>query len=436
MKLLSRLRSLHRSERGNVMVVAAACMPIIVGAAAIGVESINLTLAKRQLQRSADSAALAGAYAIVQSKVPADAVDRDLTLNNKLTLSTTRTVENPATWGSPTPHSDTRAVRVVLAMQRSTPFWGLFSHSSTPITVEAKAAYVYLGEFCMVSLTNDTSTGVTFTGNTTMNLGCGVESNSKGTVAVSAGGSASVTASPVAAVGGVPSSGSYASGTTLLPYSPPLSDPFAYLPRAPTPPSDCVSLDLNPNGNSSINWKTNSLGASRSYCIVGSTNGQNAAKIQSNVAFPSDVTVYIQGGTLDIGPATVTGTNVSFVLTTPPGSTTGVANMTMNANAVLNLTAQTTGTYANVLFYQDPRVTSGTTTTINGNSGASLTGAFYFPNGDLSFNGTAGMTITCLQLVALHLSFSGNSTITNSCKSTGPGTGPKSFAGYFVKLVA
>jgi Flp pilus assembly protein TadG len=434
MKSLKRLRSLLRSEGGNVMAVTAALMPLIVGAAAIGVDSINLTLAKRQLQRSADSAALAGAYALVQSMSATTAVDRDLALNNKLTLSTTRTVETPTTWGTPV-KTDSRAVRVALTMNRSTPFWSVFSHSTTPVSVEAKAAYVYLGEFCMVSLTSDTSTGVTFTGNTTMNLGCGVESNSKGSAAISASGSCSVTASPIAGVGGVPSNAAcYASGTKLLPYSPPLADPFAYLPRTPTPPSDCVSIDLSPNGNSSINWKT--LGASRSYCVVGSNNGQNAAKIQSNVTFPSNVTVYIQGGTLDIGPATVSGTNVSFVLTTPPGSTTGVASMTMNANAVLNLTAQTTGTYAGVLFYQDPRVTSGSTTTINGNSGATLTGAFYFPNGDLQFNGTAGMTITCLQLVALHLTFSGNSTITNSCKSTDPGTGPKSFAGYFVKLVA
>jgi len=432
MTISKRFRSLVRSNRGNVMAVTAACMPVIVGAAALGVESINLTLAKRELQRSADAAALAGAYAIVQSKVPADAVDRDLALNNRMTLSTTRTVENPTTWGTPS-HSDTHAVRVVLSANRSTPFWSFFNHSSVPITVEAKAAYVYLGEFCMVSLTTDTSTGVTFQGNTTMNLGCGVESNSKGTTAVSAGGSASVTASPVAAVGGVPSSSSYASGTTLLPYSPPISDPFAYL-GTPSPPADCVRLNLNPQGNQSVSFPA--LGASRSYCITGSTNGNNDAKIQSNITFPSDVTVYVQGGTLDIGPATVSGTNVSFVLTTPSSGNGSVATMSMNANAVLNLTAQETGTYAGVLFYQDRRATTGNTTTINGNSGATLKGAFYFPNGDLTFNGTAGMTLNCLQLVALHLSFSGNSTITNNCPSTNGGTGSHSFAGYFVKLVA
>jgi len=428
-----KLRSLLRSNHGNVMVLAAACMPLIVGAAAIGVDTIQLTLAKRELQRSADAAALAGAYAIVQSMPPAAAVDRDLALNNKITLSTTRTVENPTTWGTPV-KTDSRAVRVVLTAQRSTPFWGLFNHSSTPVSVEAKAAYVYLGEFCMVSLTSDSSVGVTFQGNTTMNLGCGVESNSKGSTAISAGGSASVTASPIAAVGGVPSSSSYASGTTLLPYSPPISDPFSYLPSPATPPSDCVKLNLNPQGNQTVTFPT--LGASRSYCVAGSNNGNNDAKIQSNITFPDDVTVYIQGGTLDIGPATVTGNHVSFVLTTPSNSSSGVAAMSMNANAVLNLTAQTTGTYAGVLFYQDPRVTSGTTTTINGNSGATLKGAFYFPKGDLVFNGNSGMTINCLQLVALHLSFSGSSTITNTCPSTDPTSGVHSFAGYFVKLVA
>src|SRR5438067_10699613 len=113
MKLSRRLRSLRKSERGNVMVIVAACMPLIIGAAAVGVDTIQLTMAKRQLQRAADSAALAGAYALVQSKGVTAAVDRDLTLNNQIPLSTPRVVENAPTVG--TYAGDARAVRVVLS---------------------------------------------------------------------------------------------------------------------------------------------------------------------------------------------------------------------------------------------------------------------------------------------------------------------------------
>src|SRR3546814_8962211 len=53
---------------------------------------------------------------------------------------------------------------------------------------------------------------------------------SRASNAVYAGGSSTVAATPVAAVGGLTSSSNYATGTTLLPYSIPVQDPFAGLP--------------------------------------------------------------------------------------------------------------------------------------------------------------------------------------------------------------
>jgi hypothetical protein len=44
-----------------------------------------------------------------------------------------------------------------------------------------------------------------------------------------------------------------------------------------------------------------------------------------------------------------------------------------------------------------------------------LSGAFYFPSDTLTFNGTSGMTLSCFQMVALRLAFSGNAAITNTC---------------------
>ncbi|HMC92390.1 MAG TPA: pilus assembly protein TadG-related protein, partial [Allosphingosinicella sp.] len=172
-------------------------MPLIIGAAAIGVDTIQLTMTKRQLQRAADSAALAGAYALVQSKPAAAAADRDLLLNNtNITLSATRTVENAPTTGSYT--GDTRAVRVVLSTNRATPFMGFFNRASTAVSVEATAAYVYQGKFCMISLDNVNTTGITFTGSSTVDLGCGVATNSTSSTAIVAAGATKVVASPIA----------------------------------------------------------------------------------------------------------------------------------------------------------------------------------------------------------------------------------------------
>ncbi len=61
------LRRLLRSERGNVLVIGATTIPLIIGAGAVGLDTIQYSLWKRQLQRAADSSAIAGAYALSQS---------------------------------------------------------------------------------------------------------------------------------------------------------------------------------------------------------------------------------------------------------------------------------------------------------------------------------------------------------------------------------
>ncbi len=53
---------LWRNKRGNALAIAAACLPLFVGAAGLATDTIQWTLWKRQLQRAADSAAIAGVY--------------------------------------------------------------------------------------------------------------------------------------------------------------------------------------------------------------------------------------------------------------------------------------------------------------------------------------------------------------------------------------
>src|SRR3546814_14759508 len=88
MRVLEWLNRLHRSERGNVLIVGAASMPLLIGSAALAVDTIQLSLWKRQLQRAADSGAIAGAYAVGQGVDDLDAhVDHDLEKNDRPGLS-------------------------------------------------------------------------------------------------------------------------------------------------------------------------------------------------------------------------------------------------------------------------------------------------------------------------------------------------------------
>lgn len=416
------VKELARNDRGNVLAIGAATLPLLIGAAGLGVDTINLALVKRQLQRSADSGALAGAYAVVQEKPVAASVEHDLALNKKVTV-TTKTIENAPTAGSQT--GNPRAVRVVLAAPRTTPFMSFFGLATPSVYAEATAAVVYTGKFCMVSLEEGTATGIKFWGNTTVNLGCGVATNSKGNAGIAAGGSSFITASPIAAVGGVPASASYQTGTKLLPYSPKQANPYARLP-VPEVPANCQpKLDVKADYTVPAN-------ADNVYCFKGIDATKGTLTLQPG-------TYYIDGGSFAAGAnGNIVGNGVTIILTSSTAATdpSSVATLNLNGGAKLDLTAPSSGTYGGVIMYQDPRAKSGAdgnTPTINGNSASKFEGGFYFPKAYLTFNGTTGMSTKCLQIVAMRLEFTGNSSVSNECPTNGAS---KAFDAIFVRLVA
>src|SRR3990170_4820483 len=83
--MIAFFKRLLRDRRGNMIVMAAAGLPVVIGAAGLATDTIQWTLWKRQLQRAADSAAMAGVYSGMQTYNKATveaAVDADLALNN------------------------------------------------------------------------------------------------------------------------------------------------------------------------------------------------------------------------------------------------------------------------------------------------------------------------------------------------------------------
>ena len=78
MRALAWLNKLRRDKSGNVLAITAASMPLIVGGAAMAIDTVQLSVWKRQLQRAADSAAIAGAHAFVQGASTGTAVANDL----------------------------------------------------------------------------------------------------------------------------------------------------------------------------------------------------------------------------------------------------------------------------------------------------------------------------------------------------------------------
>lgn len=413
-----------QSRSGNVAVMTAMMMPVLLAGTAVTSDTIQWVLVRRALQRQADSAAIAGALAIAQSRGVADTVLADLAKNSNFALAAQPTIENAPSQG---PYSgDAMAVRVALAANSALPFSNVILGRPVTIQVQATARLVSNGDYCFMALDPTESTSISNAGNATVQADCGLHANSSGAAAVDAQGNVSVTATPVSAVGGIGGRASFAPGTLFIPYNIPQPDPFAQVPwPAPTGP---IFNNVRVKSNTSA---TLSPGIYRGGLDIAG----------SATLLPGIYYIDGRGGNsgLSVGAqAQMIGQGVTLVLTreTPPapGTTAAMAGLTINGGAHIDLSAPTTGPYRGILFYQDPRSpTLSDTIQINGNSSSRLEGAIYVPKNIVLFNGTTGMNFNCTQIVGYRLVFSGNSVIRNLCPA---GSGASPIRGTAVRLVA
>jgi hypothetical protein len=395
-------------------------LPVVIGATGVGVHTVQLVLTKRQLQREADSAAMAGGYSLFQNQgnTAATAQANKALTQNDLVSNVTKTITPGSYTSGGTTYTSSMYVRLVSTAP--TPFMSWFGRPTVAVAAEARAAVVAEGKFCFLALENGNSTGVTFAGSSNVSLGCGVATNSKATSAVNVNGNPSVTASPIAAMGGVPASSAYANGTVLMSNHSELTDPFAN--NSYNPSTTDVSNTTCKNGST---WKVidvasgtsvdSSSGSPYAPGCYGTINVQGTLTLQpgtyylANDANNAGLQVGAQGHLTCMG--------CTFVLTsTTPNNANSFATMSINGGAEVDISAPSGGIYDGITIYRDSRASaSNQCCTINGNANSSFSGAFYFPKDTLTFNGTSGMSLNCFQMVGLKLSFSGTSNITNTC---------------------
>jgi hypothetical protein len=416
-----KLVELVRSSRGNVIVAAAASLPVVIGGAGLATDTLQWALWKRQLQRQVDSAALSGAFALAQGKSAATSASADINRTSELVLTAAPLIETPPSTGVGAGNNS--AVRVAVQTRRNLAFSSLFLPTPPTIKAEATAAVVQNGNYCVIALEPTTNTGIIMSGNATVNMGCGMATNSRSSNAVSAGGSSSITATPIAAVGNVVPSSNYTGETVFRSRQIPQKDPYASLPDPDISSKPC---------NTQVN-----IGPQQSQRVSPSADGTLClSKLSVKGTLTLDPGIYyVDGGTVDFGSqAKVSGEGVTIILTSKDAATKPelIATVNMNGGAEVSLTAPTTGTYAGVMFYQDRRALDNATNKINGNSNAFYQGAIYMPKQQVTFNGTAGMSTDCLQIVSRRVEFTGNSRIQNVCPNN---SGSKSFTGSVVRLI-
>lgn len=403
------LHRLLKDKRGNVLIIAAAAMPLMIGSAGLATDTIQWAMWKRQLQRAADSAAIAGVYDRSnnggQTSSTAGAIDHDLTLNHHTGLALVSGYPMISYPSSTSTQVD--QVQVQLAVQQRLPFSGMFMQTPPLIRTSAVAASVPgTDEFCVVSLEPSASvTGISITGNAALDLNCSLMSNSPSTNSAYAKGSSTVTAKSIAAVGGIQQSSNW-NVQSYQPYSPALADPFANVNPSPSDMT-CKSAELNENTNLNLTdpsgkkyncFSSLRVGSNRSLTLPNGTyyvNGGNA---------------FIQGD-ISCNACTIVLTNVSTA------STATIGDFKVNASSKINLNAPATGKFAGIALYQDRR-SSNNSNKVNGNSNSVINGAVYFPSSTMDYNGTGNTSATCTQLIARDLKFSGNSSTANKFKQS------------------
>ena len=422
------MKRLWRDKRGNAMLIAGACLPMVVGAAGLASDTIQWSLWKRQLQKAADSAAIAAVYAKMSTQDVPVAVTYDVDkgynfvrLGQPVTGKKYELLNAPVI-GYPADTADwVSGISVRMQVQKSLGFSSLFLTSAPVITANATAAAVESGEYCAQAQINTNTTGISAGGNVNVNLGCGMITNSTSMDAAVAFGSSSVRASPVAAVGGLDTTDNWASGTTLLPFTLAQPDPFADI-NPPAVPNPCnTAFRDSPSDNQT--WPATPP-AGGTVCVK-DWIGKGTVNLQPN-------TTYIITGDMSLNSGAVMNcTGCTFVLTNNTPSNTG--SLTINGGAQMNLTAPDSGTYKGILFYQNRGALSSGMNKINGNSASFFKGAFYFPHSEVEYTGNAGVTFGCLKLVSWKLTFQGNASITNNCPVDYYGD---RFKGRHVRLVA
>jgi Flp pilus assembly protein TadG len=426
---------LRRDESGSVLALLAV-LPVLAGAVAIGIETGQLYRVKRQMQSSADAAALAGAYdrlagksaTVIQANAKYEAQRNGFTDGVN---SVVVTVNAPPTSGSN--RTTTGAVEVIITKTQSFSLGAVLINwlggSSAGFTmrsrsVAAQGTYTQTAtsyDGCMVALTTNAEQGMSFTNFNNFASDCTIISNGSAT---GTGANASVNVSNFnnATFSQVWTRGSYTvsgyngnvsplPGAAITNQAGYAVDPYSSLatPGAGTctytnyvEPSG-ANLTLTPGtycGGLTIINKSNVYFTAGTYYIA---NGDLVIRSDNNVSCSNCST---SGGVT---------TGTTFVLTQTTGNNSDIGGVSITSENNVTLNAPSTGTYAGVLFYQDRRVAAGTMSstskilTVASLNTATLSGAIYFPNNriDVSNINTFGGSSTtgCTIWIGRYLKF-------------------------------
>ena len=399
------IRRFLRDLDGQTTIVAAVCMTAMLSFVGLAVDVGHLRYVKRSLQVAVDAAALSAALEFTTCGSTADcnamqtAAIAAMAENGFTGLSATASCSNPSgsatvlivnnapcILGSADPNNGkATVVEVIFAQPQTTYFARVLGFNNIPVEVRAEAQRSPAP--CVWALDRTGANAITADALAAVTASCPIVDESSSSSAMSCALLAAINAPVIHVVGGIQQ---LLCGVTTTPTTgvrvPTPADPLAYLPKPSVPA--CGTSTASPYHGSPttvIIAGNATLYPDGAYCggITILPTANVTFKPGTYVLTSSNVALLSSGGLAINALSTVSGSGVTFYNYGPSGGVT--FPLTSVSLGGVNLVAPTTGTYAGILFFQDPGNTSAATLLGSSSLNTQLVGAYYFPSAAVNY---------------------------------------------------
>ena len=412
------MRKLLPDQRGNVALIVAAAFPLLIGAAGLAVDGVEWVLQKRQIQAATDSAAMAGVYSLIAEQDMETTVSNNLVRSGAIPANASVQADQ-----SPSGHeNDPFAVAVHVAVPARMTFSSMFLSKPPIITAEATASVVKNGQYCAFALGSIDDSGVVIRPNSSVEMDCGIATNSSAKAAVQADDSSSLKSPLIVAIGAIEDEAGI-SNSGMRPYSIAQDDPLEDTDPPLVPNTGCPNATVNDDSGGETVLEPG--------CYANMT-------LNGNVRL-QDGEYILNRGDFVVGPAAHVSCDACTIFLTSETAATdagSIGKVKISSDATVKMSATREGPNAGILFYQDrhaARDLPGDENRIGGSSFSSLKGILYFPSETLYLDGNMSPDMQCTRLLAKRLVFAGHVYIGKTC---GGPDGRSTFEGTEVRLIA
>jgi hypothetical protein len=360
----------RRSADGSVAILFSLALPVMIGTAALAIDSAKFYRQEAQLQSVADSTALAAAKELHLFQTKPEELEASAKLRAEAMMDERglRDTPNEVEVGASIANM-TVQVRLSSVAESFLPadVWG-----DNPIVARSTARAFGESKLCVLALNRSKSDTLKADGAAQISATeCAIQSNSSDASGMNVSAGSSVAATVICSSGGVKGPGeSYQPKATTD--CPPLDDPLAK--RVPPDDAGCDFRALKIDGKA----ETLQPGA---YCEGLEIINGSEVRVEPGIYM-------ISGGALivDNGSA-LEGDNVTFYFLDDD------ATFKFQNESIVSLSAPKDGPTAGILFYENPAAAKGRNYEIKSGKVSRLLGTIYLPNGNLKVDAKGDIAV-------------------------------------------